>query len=54
MQDVLYQLTALMEGMQDQRLPQYISFTSAAMAMGSSTSCFGLSGARGFQTAGGL
>lgn len=47
-QDVLYQLTAVMEGTQDQRLPWYVSFTSADMAMGTSTALFRLTRARGF------
>lgn len=37
-QDVLYQLMAVMEGIEDQRLPQYVSFTSTDMAMGGLTS----------------
>ena len=53
-QDMLCQLTAVMEGTQDERLPWYISFTTADMAMGSSTSSFRLSRTRGFQTAGGM
>lgn len=53
-QGVLYQLMAVMEGTQDQRLPRYISLTSADMATGSLTSWFRLSSARGFQTAGGM
>lgn len=47
-QDVLYKLMGVMEGTQDQRWPWYISSTSVDVAMGSWTSWFRLSRARGF------